>query len=354
MSSDVTRDGIRGVAPDREARIGENAGPPPERRRRSPVDSMVDRAEFRSYYGLPVLNKPTWEPLDIAGYLFLGGMAGSSSALAAAAMLTGRPALARPLRYGAAGAITLSLAALVHDLGRPSRFYNMLRVFKPSSPMSVGSWILSAYGPAAIGAAALQSPAVVGWLPLALRPLGRLAASRLVPPLTVAAGALGPAVATYTAVLVSDTAVPAWHDGYREMPFLFAGSAASAGAGLGLATAPLAVSAPARRLGVAGALVEVAAGRLMRRRMGVVAETYESGKAGGLMRAAEGLALAGAGLAVAGRRSRALSAVAGLCLIAGSALTRFGIFHAGVQSAEDPKYTVQPQRERADRRAGAG
>lgn len=295
-----------------------------------------------SYYGLPVLNRPTWEPLDIAGYLFLGGLAGSSSTLAAAASLTGREGLARPLRFGAAGAISLSLVALVHDLGRPGRFYNMLRVFKPSSPMSVGSWILSAYGPLALGSATVA--AFGSSLPAPIRPWIR----SLSRPLTVGAGLLGPAVATYTAVLVCDTAVPAWHDGYRQMPFLFAGSAASAGAGLGLMAAPLPDAAPARRLGVAGALAEVVAGRIMRRRMGLPASTYEEGKAGRLMKAAEGLALGGAALAAAGRRSRAVSAVGGACLVAGSALTRFGIFHAGVQSAEDPRYTVQPQRERAE------
>ncbi|HET6963911.1 MAG TPA: NrfD/PsrC family molybdoenzyme membrane anchor subunit [Acidimicrobiales bacterium] len=298
-----------------------------------------------SYYGLPVLNKPTWEPLEIAGYLFLGGLAGSSSTLAAAAALTGRESLARPLRYGAAGAISLSLVALVHDLGRPGRFYNMLRVFKPASPMSVGSWILSVYGPLAIGSATLTAvgSSLPGPLGRVVRPLSR--------PLTLGAGVLGPAVATYTAVLVSDTAVPAWHGGYKEMPFLFAGSAASAGAGVGLMAAPLTQSGPARRLGVAGAVAEVGLGRVMRRRMGLPAEAYEEGRAGRLMKAAEGLAVGGAALALAGRRSRLLSGLGGACMVAGSALTRFGIFHAGVQSAEDPRYTVQPQRERADRAA---
>jgi hypothetical protein len=149
---------------------------------------VVGRPEFQSYYGLPVLNQPTWEPLDIAGYLFLGGLAGASSALAAASVLTGRPALARPLRFGAAGAVSLSFVALVHDLGRPSRFYNMLRVFKPSSPMSVGSWLLSVYGPAAVGAA------VVSALPASVRrrlPAG-LPVGGLERILTVGAGVVGP------------------------------------------------------------------------------------------------------------------------------------------------------------------
>ena len=110
---------------------------------------MVPKTEFTSYYGKPVLNPPVWEARDIAGYFFLGGLAGGSSLLAAGADLTGRPELARAAKAGAGAAITLSLAALIHDLGRPARFLNMMRVFKVTSPMSVGTWLLSGYAPAA-------------------------------------------------------------------------------------------------------------------------------------------------------------------------------------------------------------
>ena len=156
---------------------------------------------------------PVWEARDIAGYLFLGGLAGGSSLLAAGADLTGRRELGRAAKAGACAAITLSLAALIHDLGRPARFVNMMRVFKVTSPMSVGTWLLSGYAPAAGVAAAT---ALTGRLP------------RIGSTATAGAALLGPAVAAYTAVLLSDTAVPAWHDGYREMPFVFTGSAAMA------------------------------------------------------------------------------------------------------------------------------
>ncbi|MEA2190926.1 MAG: hypothetical protein QOI73_1047, partial [Solirubrobacteraceae bacterium] len=109
---------------------------------------------FDSYYGRPIINAPVWEARDIAGYLFLGGLAGASSLLGAGAHATGRPALARTAKAGAAAAIGLSFVALIHDLGRPQRFVNMLRVVKPSSPMNIGTWLLSAYGPAAAVAAA--------------------------------------------------------------------------------------------------------------------------------------------------------------------------------------------------------
>jgi formate-dependent nitrite reductase membrane component NrfD len=306
------------------------------KRRRRDRDSMVGEAEFSSYYGRPIVKEPTWQALDIAGYLFLGGLAGASSTLAAGAQLSARPGLARPLKLGAAGAISLSLVALVHDLGRPARFLNMLRVFKPTSPMSVGVWILSAYAPAA-GVAALAE----------LVPLGRL--SPLAKLGTAGAALIGPAVASYTGVLIANTATPAWHEGHREMPFVFVGSAASAAAGLGLLGAPLAENAPARRLAVIGALTEITAVRLLERRVGIVAETYHRGRAGMLMRAAEALTLAGlAGASLSAHRSRFGAAMSGTSLLAASACARFGIFEAGRQSARDPKYTVVPQRERAE------
>ena len=293
---------------------------------------------FDSYYGRPIVREATWESTDIAGYFFLGGLAGASSVLAAGAQLTGRPQLARPLKLGAAGAIHLSLLALVHDLGRPARFLNMLRVFKPTSPMSVGVWVLFAYAPAAT-AAALGELAGTGELARRVRPLASAG--------TVAAALLGPAVASYTAALVATTATPAWHEGHREMPFVFVGSAASAAAGLGLLTAPLAQNGPAVRMAAIGAAGELTAVRLLERRIGIVAETYHEGRAGKLMRTAEALTVAGvAGAVLLGRRSRFAAAVSGAALLAASACARFGIFEAGQASARDPKYTVQPQRER--------
>ncbi len=289
-----------------------------------------------SYYGRPIIKAPVWEPLDIAGYLFLGGLAGASSTLAAAAEITGRPRLARPSKLGAAIAVGASLVALIHDLGRPGRFFNMLRVLKPTSPMSVGSWLLTGYAPAAFAAAASD---LTGFAP----GVGTAA--------TAIAALTGPAVASYTAVLIADTAVPAWHSAHRQLPFIFASSAASAASGLALVAAPLEESGPARRLAVVAATTEIATSRQMRARIGLPAETYTQGNAGALTKAAEALTIVGAAAALLGRRSRVASAVGGVALLAGSALTRFAIFEAGVASARDPKYTVIPQRERLQTRA---
>jgi DMSO reductase anchor subunit len=312
--------------PDRTAVTGRR------KRRGRGEQPMVPDASFTSYYGRPVLNRPTWQARDIAGYFFLGGLAGASSVLAAGAQLTGRPALARGCKAGALVAVSGSLAALVHDLGRPARFVNMLRVVKPTSPMSVGTWLLTAYGPA-VGAAAVSE--LTGLLPR----VGRAAA--------VAAGLLGPAVAAYTAPLVANTAVPTWHEGHRDLPFVFVGSAAAAAGGLGMLVAPVAEAGPARRAALMGSLCELTATARMERTMGLAAEPLHTGRAGTLMRAAKALTVTGAVLGgVLGRRSRAAAALGGVAALAGSACTRFGIFHAGVASAEDPRYTVQPQRER--------
>jgi hypothetical protein len=294
---------------------------------------MVPEAEFGSYYGRSVINPPVWSSPDIPGYLYLGGLAGGSSLLAVAATATGQPELARVAKIGAASGGVLSLVALVHDLGRPTRFLNMLRVFKVTSPMSVGSWLLAGYVPLTVVAAASD---VTG----RLRPVGALA--------TAGSAVLAPAVASYTAALISNTAVPAWHDGYQEMPFLFVGSGAMAAGGLGLAFAPLSQQDLSRRVALLGAAAELAASHHMERRMGMVAEQYKKGKGGFLMRAGQVLGVAGAVGSFAG--SARATRWGGVALMLSSALTRFGIFSAGMASARDPRYTVEPQRERLDAR----
>jgi DMSO reductase anchor subunit len=332
-TSGAGRPGAGGQDHGSEALVGKGTGRRRGRRGRG-ERAMVPEATFTSYYGKPVLNPPVWKSLDIAGYFFLGGLAGAGSVLAAGAQLTGRPATARALKISSLVAVSGSAAALVHDLGRPARFANMLRVIKPTSPMSVGSWLLAAYGPAA-GAAALLD--VTGLFPR----LGRAA--------TAGAAALGPAIATYTAVLAADTAVPAWHEGYRQLPFVFAGSAAAAASGMALIAAPVTENAPARSAAVFGATLELAAAKLMEHRLGIVGETYRQGKAGRLMRAAEALSVAGAvGAAILGGRSRTAAALGGAALLTASVCTRFGVFDAGIRSADDPKYTVVPQRRRLE------
>ncbi|WP_220451336.1 NrfD/PsrC family molybdoenzyme membrane anchor subunit [Nocardioides dongkuii] len=307
--------------------------------------SMVPEATFTSYYGRPIVKPSPWEN-DIPIYLFAGGVAAGSSLIAAGADLTGRPTLRRSGRLGALAALTVSMVALVHDLGMPSRFLNMLRVAKLTSPMSVGTWILSIYGPFAGVAAAAE---VVSMLPPRLRGGPLRLAAYADRPAGLLAGLFAPPVAAYTAVLLSDTATPSWHAAYKELPFVFVGSAAAASAGLGLITSPLEETGPVRRMALGGAVLELVMEQRMEHTMGITAEPLHHGKAGRLMKAAKALTVAGAAGSLLAGRSRVIAVGSGLALLAGSACTRFGVFEAGQESAKDPKYTVVPQRERLDR-----
>ena len=309
--------------------------------------SMVPPAEFRSYYGRPIVKPAVWHH-DIAAYLFTGGLAAGSALLAAGGDASGRPALRRAGRVTALGAVLASGYFLVNDLGRPERFLHMLRVAKPTSPMSMGTWIFSAFSVAA-GAAAVAEAA-----PLLPRKGLPGVARKLLPPVGTAgqygAAVVAPALATYTAVLLADTATPSWHAAYPELPFVFAGSALASGAGVGLIAAPPGQTGPARRMAVAGAAMELYGAHQVETTKGILSEPYREGKAGKLLRAGRTLTALGVAGAVLGRRSRVVSALSGLSLLTASLVTRFGIFEGGMASARDPKYTVLPQRERLAQR----
>jgi formate-dependent nitrite reductase membrane component NrfD len=290
--------------------------------------------EPRSYYGRPVLKEPVWK-WEVPAYLFTGGLSGGSSVLSLSATLFGNEKLSRTALYVGAAADLVSPALLVADLGRPERFHHMLRVFKVSSPMNVGAWILLVNGGASISAAALETLGL-------LAPLRGLA--------ELVSGLSGPPLATYTGVLLADTAVPVWHEARRELPWLFgASAAASAGAAACMLLDPN-DAGPARRLAVGAVAAEGAVMQAMERRLGEVGEVYKQEAAGTFARAAKALATGGAALvATRGRRSRRAAALGGALICAGEVCLRFSVFKAGFQSARDPKYTVRPQRERADR-----
>ncbi len=292
---------------------------------------QVPEAEFRSYYGRQIIKSPVWKSPDVPLYLFLGGLAGTSSGLAALGGVTGRPTLRRAGRIAAATGAAGGTIALIHDLHRPSRFHHMLRVFKPTSPLSVGTWILSPFAVLATAAAASE---VTGLL----RRTGDAAG--------IGAAVVGPALGTYTAVLLSNTAVPTWHEAHRHLPVLFAGSAAAAGGGLGLVAASVADNAPAARLAVAGAALELATVEKMHHDLGLLADVYDKGTSKRWMQASKVLTSAGAVGALLGRRRRWSAALSGLALMTGSMATRFGVFDAGIASSKDPAHIVIPQRER--------
>jgi Polysulphide reductase, NrfD len=286
----------------------------------------------RSYYGRPIIKEPVWKP-EVPAYLFFGGLSGASATLSAAARAAGNEPLARRGLYTAFVGIAISPLLLIKDLGRPRRFYNMLRVFKPTSPISVGTWILSAQGTATAIAAACEAAGVL--------PRTRTTAQTI-------AGALGPAMATYTGTVMADSVVPVWHEGRRELPLVFAASSAAAAGGIAAILTPERFARPARRAGTAGGILSVLLTKAMEKRLGeLVAEPYREGRAGVYSKIAAGAALAGATLMAATGRRRGRAIVAGALLLVGSWTERFAVFHAGKASAADPRYTSLPQKARA-------
>jgi formate-dependent nitrite reductase membrane component NrfD len=288
----------------------------------------------RSYYGRPILKAPVWT-WEIPTYFFTGGLAGASSVLSTTARLTGHEKLARRSLYLGALADAVSPALLVSDLGRPERFHHMMRVVKVTSPMNIGSWILLVSGGASSTAAVLE-------LVDKLKPVKWLAEA--------VATLSGPLLATYTGVLVADTAIPVWHEARQELPWIFGASASASAGAAACIFVPPREAGPARRLAIAGVLAEGALMQTMELRLGKVGEVYRRGAAGKLSWAAKGLATAGAGLlATKGRRSRGAAVLGGALVCAGEVCLRWSVFKAGFQSARDPKYVVESQRKRVER-----
>jgi formate-dependent nitrite reductase membrane component NrfD len=284
----------------------------------------------QSYYGRNIVKEPVWK-LAIPLYFWTGGIAGASAVLHGVAQVTGNEPLAKRALFIGAVADVVSPILLVKDLGRPERFLNMFRMFKATSPMSVGSWILLVSGSASNTAAALDLLGI-------LAPVKRAA--------EVVSAVSGPPLATYTGALVANTSIPVWSEARDQLPWLFGASAtATAGAAAAVVTPPR-YAGPARRAAVLGAVAEGMIMRAMRRRLGFVGEVYDQGAAGKNARVARACTTVGAGLlALAGRRPVA-ARTGGLLVLAGGLALRFSVFKAGFQSARDPQYTVVPQKER--------
>ena len=247
-------------------------------------------ATFTSYYGRPVVKASPWEA-DIPAYLFVGGLAAGSSLLGAGADLTGRPALRRTGRHRRDRRARLSMvragprprqaepvpqhaARGQADLADVGRHLDPHRV-RPASPgrraAEVGRLLLGAL-PAPVGRAAARCSAGLG-------PSGRPRARP----------ASRPPVASYTAVLLADTATPAWHEAYRELPFVFVGSAAAA-SGLALVMVAAPSPRPGRRAGSPSAARSPSWSmeHRMEQSSGPAAEPLHNGKAGRLMQGEQG------------------------------------------------------------------
>ncbi len=333
---------------------------------------MVEDVEFTSYYGRPIVKAPPWGD-EIGTYLFLGGLAGGSSLLGFGAQLTDRPGLRIASRMTAIAATGIGGAALVADLGRPERFLNMMRVVKVSSPMSLGTWILSGFGVGSGVTFAIELDRITGEKLLPLGPL-RKVLHAMETPAAVESAFFATPLAAYTAVLLGATAVPTWNAAGRNgLPYVFVSSASMAAGGAAMALAPVAETGPARLLALAGTAGEAYAMSAMRKRMHPAeVDPMDDGEPGHKLHRAEKLLIAGAVGAAAvevgarvfakklggGWKTRAalrgLSVVSGAALAAASAYTRFGVLEAGIESTKDPRHVVEPQRARLEERRARG
>jgi formate-dependent nitrite reductase membrane component NrfD len=199
---------------------------------------------------------------------------------------------------------------LIADLGRPSRFVNMLRVFRPTSPMNMGSWLLAVYGPAAGASAVLGSSLGAG-----------------------VAGVAGVPLAGYTGVLVASTAVPAWQDASASMPALFTASGVAGAASLlMLGSCDDETAAVLRRYGIAGKVGELVAAAAVEREV-KDRTPYTSTP---LWRLSHLLTTISLILSLPRLRNRAREVVAALSGAAGSATIKFAVSQAGHESTGHP------------------
>ena len=141
---------LSGEGADIRVRTPETAWPIPK----SAGDALATRERARttsevatddSYYGLPAVKAHVWK-WYVPAYVYLGGAGGAAATLGAALQLVGGPRAWRltvRARRTSLACLAADSALLVADLGRPSRFINMLRVFRPTSPMNVGTWLLA-------------------------------------------------------------------------------------------------------------------------------------------------------------------------------------------------------------------
>src|SRR3954470_8441797 len=290
-----------------------------------PVDPVIQPTGANGYYGLPLLKKPVWT-WEVPVYFFVGGAAGAAAVIAAVAeRLDGDDGLARDAAWLAAGGGMISAALLTADLGRPERFINMLRVFKPQSAMSVGSWTLAAFSSAAAASAFADA---------ADRRLGGSTPIRVLHDLaSPAAALLGTVLSTYTGVLIGATAIPVWHTHVRVLPLHFGASGtASAAAMLELRGHD---SEALNAIAFAAAAVETLTGVAIERRDDQASAALRQGSTGLLIRT--GGVLSGPiplVLRALGARRQPLRRAAAVASIVGSLITRIAWIAAGRVSAE--------------------
>lgn len=285
-------------------------------------------SQATGYYGIHMLKEPQWN-WAIPLYFFVGGAAGSAGVIATVAdWAGGNRELAREARLVALGGAMVSGGLLVYDLGKPSRFLNMLRVFKPQSPMSMGAWILTAFS-TATSAAVFADLVSNYWDGLPVRVIG--GTGKLFSTL------FGMPFSNYTGVLIGATAIPVWNKKIDSLPIHFGMSGLQAAASL-LELMGHEDSSALNWLGLLSATLETWEGFKIESKSQVALKPLKQGvsgwvtRAGGLFSGPVPLALRAAAAITGNQRVRRAAAWSGL---AGSLLTRYGWMRAGHASAQD-------------------
>ena len=291
----------------------------------------------KGYYGNPLLKPPVWT-WQVPLYFFAGGVAGGAANIALVAHALGRnPSLVRAALWVALLGAVASSPLLIADLGRPSRFLNMLRVFKLRSPMSVGAWTLAAFS-SAVGLAVFSGEIILYGYTNDL-----LVATRWV---AETAGALtGLVLLSYTSVLLGVSAIPVWSENRRLLPLHFVASALGASAGV---LELMGFLSPATNaMAFAAAIAETCLAVSIELRGRAVDAPLREGRTGWLIRAAGTLT----GplpllLRIFFAHAFGVREVASICFILGALLSRYAWIAAGRVSAHDSKTLFDIQRRR--------
>jgi protein NrfD len=297
----------------------------------------IDPDRQLSVAEMAIVKPPRWE-WPVPAYLFVGGLAGGAATLGLAVeLLEGRAAgrFVRGSQLVSGIGTAAGAGLLVADLGRPERFTNMLRVFRPSSPMNVGAWVLVAQS----GSTWLGIAADMFGGPRA-RPVGRVA--------RVASGLLGMPLAGYTGVLLGATANPAWFTARRHLPPLFVSSAMSAAGGvMTLLPARGRDRRSAELFGILGRVADLTADAALRRHRAQYPATDAAatiGRAGRYERVARYATAGSLALALLGLRSPTARRLGAVAAVVGSLSQRFAVFEAGKAASTDPQCVIETQR----------
>jgi formate-dependent nitrite reductase membrane component NrfD len=285
----------------------------------------------------PFIKPPVWT-WEVPLYFWLGGVASGASFVALACDLAGDADSAVVSRRVALGAVAPAPLLLIADLGRPERFLNMLRIFKPRSPMNLGAWCLMAFSGTGAGGVAADL-------------LGR---RRVAQVLGGATALLGGYLGSYTGVLLASTAVPLWARSRLFLGPIFVTTATATGAAaarLVLVAGGLEAGHPTRRaLGAvetAAIATELGLSAINERRVGEAGEALNTGTAGWMLRGAKAAVTLGLALrfATRHRNGRLYGDIASGLYLGGGLLFRYAWVYAGHGSARDDRVVAELARE---------